>query len=182
MADPGRVRQVRRSDGAALEVLSDESDNEPLVFHWGTPCAAVWFDPLASAASGAGLRPAPTSRPGSAGSTARPGRSVADAAADVTAILDALGASTFVTMGWSGGGPHALACAALLPGRCAAATSLAGVAPYPADGLDWLAGMGQGNIEEFSAAVEGEAAVSPTLQAVAKELHAIRGADVADGW
>ena len=179
MADPGRVRQVRRSDGAALEVLSDESDNEPLVFHWGTPCAAVWFDPLVSAASRAGLRLVTYSRPGYAGSTSRPGRSVADAAADVTAILDALGASTFVTMGWSGGGPHALACAALLPDRCAAATSLAGVAPYPADGLDWLAGMGQENIEEFSAAIEGESALSPALQTMAKDLHAIRGADVA---
>ena len=98
---------------------------------------------------------------------------------DVTAILDALGASTFVTMGWSGGGPHALACAALLPDRCAAATSLAGVAPYPADGLDWLAGMGQENIEEFSAAIEGESALSPALQTMAKDLHAIQGADVA---
>ena len=84
MADPGRVRQVRRSDGAALEVLSEESDNEPLVFHWGTPCAAVWFDPLVTAASRAGLRLVTYSRPGYAGSTARPGRSVADAAADVT--------------------------------------------------------------------------------------------------
>src|SRR5437660_2335451 len=153
MADPGRVRQVRRSDGAALEVLSDESDNEPLVFHWGTPCAAVWFDPLVSAASRAGLRLVTYSRPGYAGSTSRPGRTVADAAADVAAILDALGAGTFVTLGWSGGGPHALACAALLPDRCVAAASVAGVAPFTAPGLDWTAGMSPDNIAEFRAAV-----------------------------
>src|SRR2546430_16563920 len=120
MADPGRVRQVRRSDCAALEVLSEESDNEPLVFHWGTPCAAVWFDPLVSAASRAGLRLVTYSRPGYAGSTSRPGRSVADAAADGTAILDALGASTFVTMGLSRGGPRALAGPCLVPGPGAA--------------------------------------------------------------
>jgi pimeloyl-ACP methyl ester carboxylesterase len=119
------------------------------------------------------------SRPGYADSTPRPGRSVADAAADVAAVLDALGADTFVTMGWSGGGPHALACAALLPDRCAAATSLAGVAPYPAEGLDWLAGMGAENVEEFSAAVEGERALSAALQKLAGDLEAIQGADVA---
>jgi len=160
-------------------VLSANSGDEPLVFHWGTPCAAVWFEPLATAAAGAGLRLVMYSRPGYAGSTPRPGRSVADAAADVAAVLDALGADTFVTMGWSGGGPHALACAALLPDRCAAATSLAGVAPYPAEGLDWLAGMGTENVEEFSAAIAGERALSAALQKLAGDLEAIRGADVA---
>ena len=64
---------------------------------------------------------------------------MADAAGDVAAILDALGLDRFLTIGWSGGGPHALACAALLSGRCEAAAILAGVAPYHADGLDFLA-------------------------------------------
>jgi len=172
-------RQVERPDGGALEVLSDDRGDEPLVFHWGTPCAAVWFEPLASAASRAGLCLVMYSRPGYAGSTPRPGRLVANAAADVAAILDALGADTFVTMGWSGGGPHALACAALLPDRCAAATSLAGVAPYPAEGLDWLAGMGAENVEEFSAAIEGERALGAALQKMARDLQTIQGADVA---
>src|SRR6202022_2293835 len=119
------------------------------------------------------------SRPGYAGSTPRPGRSVADAAADVASVLDALDAGTFMTIGWSGGGPHALACAALLPDRCVAATSLAGVAPYPAEGLDWLAGMGSENVEEFSAALEGEPALSAALERMAGDLKTIRGADVA---
>lgn len=160
-------------------MLSDDSHNEPLVFHWGTPCAAVWFEPLATAAARAGLRLVMYSRPGYAGSTPRPGRSVAHAAADVAAVLDALGADTFVTLGWSGGGPHALACAALLPDRCVAATSLAGVAPYPAEGLDWLAGMGSENIEEFSAALKGEAALSAALERMAKDLETVRGTEVA---
>jgi len=179
VADPGGARQLQRPGGGTLEVLSDESNRLPLVFHWGTPCAAVWFEPLVEAASRAGLRLITYSRPGYAGSTARPGRSVADAAADVATILDALDAENFVTMGWSGGGPHALACAALLPDRCTAATSLAGVAPYPAEGLDWLAGMGNENIEEFSAAIDGEPALSAALQTMAQDLKAIRGADVA---
>jgi len=54
-------------------------------------------------------------------------------------------------MGWSGGGPHALACAALLPDRCLAAATIAGVAPYPAPGIDWMDGMAVENVEEFSA-------------------------------
>jgi pimeloyl-ACP methyl ester carboxylesterase len=172
-------RQVGLPDGGSLEVLADDGDREPLVFHWGTPSAAVWFEPLATAAARAGLRLVTYSRPGYAGSTPRPGRSVADAAADVAAILDAVGADTFVTMGWSGGGPHALACAALLPDRCVAATSLAGVAPYAADGLDWLAGMGPENVEEFSAAVEGERALTAALLKMATDLETIQGAEVA---
>ena len=160
-------------------MLADDNGDQPLVFHWGTPGAAVWFGPLARAATRARLRLVMYSRPGYAGSTPRPGRSVADAAADVAAVLDALGADTFVTLGWSGGGPHALACAALLPDRCVAATSLAGVAPYPAEGLDWLAGMGSENVEEFSAALEGEPALSAALERMAGDLKTIRGADVA---
>jgi len=170
---------VKRPDGGFLEVLAGNSDDQPLVFHWGTPGAAVWFEPLAMAAARMSLRLVMYSRPGYAGSTPRPGRSVADAAHDVAAVLDALGADSFVTLGWSGGGPHALACAALLPDRCLAATSLSGVATYPAEGLDWMAGMGDENIEEFSAAIEGKEALSAALERMAKDLEMVRGADVA---
>jgi pimeloyl-ACP methyl ester carboxylesterase len=102
-----------------------------------------------------------------------------DAAADVAAVLDALGSDSFVTLGWSGGGPHALACAARLPGRCLAAATMAGVAPYSADGLDWLAGMGPENIEEFGAAVAGEPALNAYLAIAAEGLAQISGAEVA---
>jgi len=103
---------------------------------------------------------------------------VADAVADVQSILDELDADEFLTIGWSGGGPHALACAANLPDRCAAAASLGGIAPYPAPGLDWLAGMGAENIEEFNLALEGEAPLRPWLQEQAKMLADIQAADV----
>lgn len=152
----------------------------PLVFHHGTPCGLVPLSQLCAAAAARGLRVVMPARPGYEGSAARPGRSVADITTDVAAILDALGAERFFTIGWSGGGPHALACAALLPGRCLAAASVAGVAPYEADGLDWPAGMGQSNIDEFGAALEGEAALVAFLDAAATELAAVTGADVAD--
>jgi pimeloyl-ACP methyl ester carboxylesterase len=94
--------------------------------------------------------------PGYGGSDRHPGRRVADVAADTAVLAGALGVDRFGTWGISGGGPHALACAALLPERVVATACLAGVAPYDAEGLDWFAGMGQDNIEEFGAAVAGE--------------------------
>jgi pimeloyl-ACP methyl ester carboxylesterase len=100
------------------------------------------------------------------------GRSVADVAADVTAILDQLGVEHFATYGESGGGPHALACAALLPDRCVAAATVAGVGPSDAPDLDWLAGMGEGNIAEFGAAREGAEALTDNLTAQAEEIFA----------
>ena len=172
---------IRTSDGRALEVVSQgPSDALPLVFHGGTPIAAVLYPPIVDAAIDAGLRFITYSRPGYASSDPMPGRSVADAAADVAAILDALGAERFVTIGWSGGGPHALACAALLPDRCAAAATIAAVAPYPAAGIDWLAGMGEENVEEFGAALQGEDALSAYLKEEAVGLSQVTASDLDD--
>ena len=79
-------------------------------------------------------------RPGWGGSTPRPDRSVGSAAADVAAVVDALGIDRLAVMGRCGGGPHALACAALLPDRVLAAVSASGSAPYSSPGLDWSPG------------------------------------------
>jgi pimeloyl-ACP methyl ester carboxylesterase len=96
-----------------------------------------------------------TSRPGYGDSSRQPGRLVVDVVADTKMVLAAIGAERCVVAGWSGGGPHALACAARLD-VAAAVLVIAGVAPYDADGLDWMAGMGEENIHEFSAAIGGE--------------------------
>jgi pimeloyl-ACP methyl ester carboxylesterase len=98
----------------------------------------------------------------------------------VEAVLERLGADSFVTLGWSGGGPHAAACAASLPDRCLAAALLASVAPYPADGLDWMAGMGDDNVTEFTAALDGEAALRPLILEYARELADVQADDVAE--
>jgi pimeloyl-ACP methyl ester carboxylesterase len=171
---------VGTRDGRRLEVLTAGPETGlPLVFHTGTPSGLVAPAPVTAAASARGLRTLLYARPGYDGSTPRPGRIVADAAGDVAAILDHLGADQFLTAGSSGGGPHALACAALLPGRCLAAASVAGVAPYQAEGLDWLAGMGPENIEEYSAAAAGENALNRFLAAAAREISDLTGAGVA---
>jgi pimeloyl-ACP methyl ester carboxylesterase len=89
-------------------------------------------------------------------------------------VLDHLGADRCATAGWSGGGPHALAMAALLPSRTTGALLIASVAPFEADGLDFLAGMGEQNVEEFGTALEGEAALRPYLEA---ELPGLQDTD-----
>ncbi len=116
--------------------LGGAEDGLAVVFHWGTPSPPVHWELLDAAARADGLRLIAYARPGYSGSTRRVGRSIADAAVDTAAVLDELGIGEFVTVGHSGGGPHALACAALLPNRCLAAVSLAGVVPFDAKDID----------------------------------------------
>jgi pimeloyl-ACP methyl ester carboxylesterase len=136
---------------------------------------------MVAAAHRLGLRLVTMSRPGYGDSTRHSGRSVADVAADTAAVLDAVGAERCLVAGWSGGGPHALACAARLADRVDAALIIAGVAPYPAEGLDWLAQMGEDNIDEFSKALEGEAALRPFLDEAREQLRHATGADLITG-
>lgn len=143
-------------DGRRLEGWAAGDAGAPAVLlHGGTPSAATPFAPLVDATIARGCRFVTYSRPGYAGSTRLAGRSVADCAADVDALLGALSLDRVRTIGWSGGGPHALASAALLPGRVEAAGTLAGVAPWDAEGLAWLDGMAEENLDEFGAAAEG---------------------------
>jgi pimeloyl-ACP methyl ester carboxylesterase len=172
---------VAAADGRQLEVLlAGPAEGLPLVFHHGTPGGLVTMPPLVTAAAAFGLRTVMYARPGYGRSTAQPGRAVAGAAADVRAVLDSIGAAEFVTAGWSGGGPHALACVALLPGRCLAAASVAGVAPFAADGLAWPDGMGAENIAEFAAAGHGAAALTAFLADEAAALATAGPADIAE--
>jgi pimeloyl-ACP methyl ester carboxylesterase len=160
------MERVELPDGRTLEYLIEgEADRPALVLHHGTPGGATRCAPLSDAALRLGFRVLTPGRPGYGGSTPHPGRRVADVAPDTAAMLDALGVTDFVTLGWSGGGPHALACAALLPDRCRAAISMAGVAPYDASGLDWLAGMGEENVAEFGAALAGPAQLTEFMAA-----------------
>ncbi|GAA1808893.1 alpha/beta hydrolase [Planosporangium flavigriseum] len=170
---------VDLSDGRRLDVqVAGPAGGFPLVYHHGAPGAAVLYHPMVAAAARHGLRTVIYARPGYGHSTASPGRVVADAAADTAAVLDALGLGEFLTVGWSGGGPHALACATLLPGRCLGAATIGGVAPFTASGLDWTAGMGADNIEEFGAAVRGDPALTKYLQAQADVLRTVTASDL----
>jgi pimeloyl-ACP methyl ester carboxylesterase len=126
-------------DGGTIEYVVSGPDDarDLLLFHVGTPSAAVGIPGLTRAAAAAGMRVATYSRAGYGGSTRRPGRSVTDEVGICAAIADRLGHERFFTIGWSGGGPVALASAALLPGRVRACLTLASSAPRVEAGPVW---------------------------------------------
>lgn len=145
--------EIAGPEGRTLDVwVSGAEDAIPVLAHHGTPGSGLPYEPFVETVLGRGLRWVSYCRPGYGRSARHEGRIVADAAAEAAAILDHLHADRFHTYGVSGGGAPALACAALLPGRVLSAASVAGVAPHGAEGLDWLAGMGAENIEEFGLA------------------------------
>lgn len=160
---------LRLADGRTLHVYDTGGRDRLAVFwHHGTPNIGAPPAPLFAAADRLGLRWVSHDRPGYGGSTPLPGRDIASVAADVAAVADALGLDRFAVMGHSGGGPHALACGALLPDRVVAVVVGAGLAPYGAAGLDWFAGMVPSGVASLRAAVAGRAA---------KEAHATSGAE-----
>jgi pimeloyl-ACP methyl ester carboxylesterase len=176
-----REHDVTTPDGRTLRVLDvGAADGPVVVAHHGTPSARLLYRAEVDSAEDRGLRLIAYDRPGYGGSSPARGRSVADAAADVAAILDALGVERFATYGGSGGGPHALACAALLPERCAAAATVAGVGPADASDLDWMAGMGDGNVAEIGAAREGRDALTEYCRADAAGMLGARPEDLVD--
>jgi pimeloyl-ACP methyl ester carboxylesterase len=142
--------RIKTPDGRTLAVQEGgDPDGRPVLVHNGTPNSRQLYAPHVADAAARGIRLISYDRPGYGESSPHPGRSIAAAAADVRTICSALGISRLATWGVSGGGPHVLACAALLPDLVAAAASLASLAPYPAEGLDWFAGMGQENVDDF---------------------------------
>ena len=159
-------------DGRTLEYyVEGDPDGFPLVLHHGTPGSGAPYPQVARPCAERGLALVQYTRAGYGASSRREGRSVADVAEDVTDLLDHLGLDHFVTLGWSGGGPHSLACAAQLAGRCDAAATGAGVGPYVNDGtLDFLDGMGPENHVEFGAALDGLDKLVPYLEGEAAKL------------
>ncbi|WP_243696107.1 alpha/beta fold hydrolase [Labedella phragmitis] len=139
-------QDVTARDGRTVRVHDTADDlagpaRLTVLWHHGSPQTGSILAPLLASALPRGIRLLSYGRPDYGGSTARPGRTVGSAADDVRDITDALGVDELAMMGASGGGPHALACAALLPDRVRAAVTIAGIAPFDAAGLDWYAGM-----------------------------------------
>ena len=163
------TRRVELTDGRTLEVHElGEPDGFPIVFHHGTPGSGTLYERWATP----GIRLIAYDRAGYGGSTRKAARAVVDVVADINAVADELGLERFATWGLSGGGPHALACAALCDERLTAAATLAGVGPWNADGLDWLAGMGEGNLREFDLVLAGEEALRPAIERERTEMLA----------
>ncbi|MCB2413477.1 alpha/beta hydrolase [Demequina sp. TTPB684] len=137
------------------------------IWHHGTPGIGAPPAPLLDASEERGIRWLSFDRPGYGGSTPTDAWSIIDAAATTARVASAAGAETFVVVGHSGGGPNALACAAVLGERVKAAVSIAGLAPYDAAGLEWFAGMYDGGEAELRSAVTG----ADALRAFVEDLE-----------
>ncbi|GAB2923369.1 alpha/beta hydrolase [Rhodococcus aerolatus] len=185
---------VPTPDGRELEVLvTGPADGPVLLFHHGTPQAAVPFPLLEREAAARGLRVVTASRPGYGRSTPRPDgattATVADDVTDTATVLDHLGVGDFLTVGWSGGGPRALGCAARLPDRCRGAACCVGIAPHagwPGGGIpggafpgDVRDGMGEENVTEYTAALAGPDALDAHL-AGETALFTVTGPELAE--
>ncbi len=155
------IHDLRLQDDRVLRVHDGgeerAADAMTVLWHHGSPQTGAPLAPLLAAAGERGMRLLSYGRPSYGGSTPQPGRNVAAAAADVAQIAAALGLTRFAVMGASGGGPHALACAALLPERVTGVACLASLAPFDADGIDWFGGMAADGAS-LRAAVRGRGA------------------------
>ncbi|HXH88414.1 MAG TPA: alpha/beta hydrolase [Gaiellaceae bacterium] len=157
--------------GRSLTVYeAGDPGGAPILYHHGTPSSEAPSEPDDRLAAEQKVRLVSWDRVGYGESSRNRGRDVAAAAEEAAAILDALAIERCASWGLSGGGPHALACAALLPDRIAAVASVAGIAPHGAEGLDWLGGMGEANVQEFGASLAGEETLRPALEAEASGM------------
>ncbi|HVB52186.1 MAG TPA: alpha/beta fold hydrolase [Acidimicrobiales bacterium] len=159
-------------DGRKLEVATmGDPSGHTVLFHHGTPGSYKtfrFFEPLLDRGN---YFLVTTSRAGYGASTRLEGRTIASVVDDARATLRHFRRDAYAVVGWSGGGPHALACAALDASRCRRAVTLASVAPQVAD-FDWTEGMGPENLEEFALATKGGAEY--------EEYMAVAGAFIAD--
>ncbi len=175
-------RTIHTPDGRTLAVEeSGDPAGRPVLVHMGTPNSRHLYGPNVRDAAERGLRLISYDRPGYGGSSPQPGRTVADCADDVRTICAELGLDRLATWGISGGGPHVLACAALLPDLVAAAAALASLAPLGAEGLDYFAGMGQDNVDDTRLFLTDEAAARAKTDKDREELLATSPDDAARG-
>lgn len=167
-----------RPRGGTLHAYDTGGDGLPVFWHGGTPNTGLPPQPLFAAAERLGLRLVGADRPGYGGTARDPEADVAAVAADVAAVLDRLGLERCATLGHSGGGPRALAAAALLPGRVDPVAIVASPAPPDAEGLDRRAGLADGLLREHAAAAEGREALTALLESDAFDPEQF----TADDW
>jgi pimeloyl-ACP methyl ester carboxylesterase len=174
---------VRTPDDRALCVeMAGDPAGRPVLVHIGTPNSRHLYGRWIEDAETRGIKLLSYDRPGYGGSTAQPGHSVADGAADVGAIADALDLDRIGVWGVSGGGPYALACAALLPELVVAAGVLGSIAPWGVPGLDYFAGMGEDNVEDIKLFFSDREGARRKGAKEREEALALTADQVVDAW
>jgi pimeloyl-ACP methyl ester carboxylesterase len=164
---------IKTPDGRQISTQTyGDPDGKPVFLLHGTPGSRLGPHPRGAVLHRLGIQLIAFDRPGYGESDRHEGRRVADAAADVLTIADAYGLEKFAVVGRSGGGPHALACAALLPDQLTKVAVLVGLAPRGAEGLDWYDGMTESNILEHTAAADGYKGVAALTEAAADAVRA----------
>ncbi len=185
-SDPSSHTAVRSltdvGEGRVCETFryATGSDSLHLVYWHGTPGSGLVPAAMLEAAAAHDVPTIALSRAGYGASTRLPGRSVADAARDLGRVLESLGVEAAVVAGWSGGGAHTLASAALLPDRVRAAAVIAGTAPRPILGDAWTQGMGEANIEEFALADTSESQLRAFMERETTEMLQATGLEIVE--
>jgi pimeloyl-ACP methyl ester carboxylesterase len=180
---PVETRSVTTADGRMLMVeLGGDPTGLPILVHNGTPNTRHLYGPWLEDAAQHGIRLMSYERPGYGGSTPQPGRTVADCAGDVRAIAKALDIQRLAAWGASGGGPHALACAALLPDLVAAVSAICSIAPYGSLGLDYFAGMGKDNEDDIKLYLRDPAAARLKSRQDRLDTLALTADQLTEGW
>ena len=175
------MAEIKKSNNKIIEILDNEvRSDKAIIFHHGTPGDASFWQPWLDTAATFGMRAISYSRAGYGRSARSLGRTVFSNNTDISAILDSLNISRFISIGWSGGGPHALA--TTCDYRNFGAICLAGVGAYGAADLNFLEGMGQENHDEFGAALLGDKSITDWLMEFASNLQSVTGAEVLEAF
>lgn len=172
MGEPLRIVVAADGRDVAFAVWGDP-DGFPVMALHGTPGCRFNRWPDEELYRSVGMCLVTHDRAGYGRSSRRRGRNVADDVDDVRLIADELGLEQFGVVGGSGGGPHSLACAALLPDRVVRAVCAVGVAPLGSAGLErdaWLAGQDPENVKEFGWAEAGEDVLTAELESLQATL------------
>lgn len=174
--------QVQTADGRELCVETAGSGSRTVLIHNGTPNSRHMYGPWVEDAERRGIRLISYDRPGYGGSSPQPDHSVADGVSDVRTIAEAFEIDRLAVWGISGGGPYAIACAALLPELVVASGVLGSIAPWGAEGLDYFAGMGKDNVEDIELYFSDREAARRKGENQRAELLSVTPDQVMDGW
>jgi pimeloyl-ACP methyl ester carboxylesterase len=144
-------RTISLPDGRRLAFAEyGDPQGQPLFFFHGFPGSRYDGAYTGQVAAGVGIRLIALDRPGMGYSDFKPNRKLLDWPEDVCFLADSLHLETFGVLGYSGGGPHALACAYRIPERLTGTGVMAGVGPVTEPGA--LEGMMKNNVQIFSLA------------------------------